>query len=242
MKCPFCENEVDKFHPNSHVVPEWMYKTSFGQSYKVGQLDQVEEELILVQKGFTASFICEGCETDFSKDDTYGSRILGNRTEWERVVLDIQDKKMRAFKLIDFDFKRFQKFVLGVVLRGHLAKVGKTNDLLGEKHYLRMRKVYKDDSNFDPRVYPIAVNKVPPQDPLQIAQPSRGKNLENLNIVAFRGAGYEIDVVVQNQDPPDHHWVYLLNSDRLLVTEGLIRLESSLGVLLDAKKLWRGNS
>ena len=85
MICPFCSNEVPQFHPNSHIIPEWMYKNSYDDKHRAISLNLDDLEKDVVQQGHRGSFICHACEMKFSKDDDYGSQLFINNSKNSRV-------------------------------------------------------------------------------------------------------------------------------------------------------------
>jgi hypothetical protein len=213
--CPFCEKGVTEFHPNSDVVPDWMYKQSFkkNKNLKSYGLDFQKEEISFKQSSFKSSFICWTCESDFGKNEGYARLVFGEKTNHKSIpniadaepgMVETQLGPREGFGLFNLNFRKIQKFILGVVLKGHMAKTGETPDLLGEKHFRQMKKIYLYDTQEDDTAYPIFAMKFDQNNPLwnAVLQPSRSRTKEGINIISFRGGGYEFLVSVQSHPLP----------------------------------------
>ncbi len=208
MRCPFCEQDVPKFHPNSHVIPEWMHKIAFGKNKAHYTYDPKQQSLKITQSGYKKSIICWTCEERFAKDDRFASLVLGKKPA-DSTVKNIADEKIGmvmtqhgdqpGIVLTLIDFKKMQNFVFSVMLRGHLAETGEESSLLGEKHYRKLRGMYFDDALLDEATYPILIYKINPNDRFRavVSQPYRQRSTGN-NLITFRGAGYEFHIVVQS--------------------------------------------
>lgn len=227
MRCPFCGKTVKEFHPNSHVVPEWLYKLSFGKKYKNYTVDLSVNDIELAQSGFKKSFICWDCENKFGEDDRYASLVLGKKRS-RSTVKNIADAKEKIFRgekgyeiryvLEGIDFKRLQKFVFGVVMKGHMAKTDGGVSFLGDKHFSKIKKLYDDLSDLDDEAYPIFVQRIDELDPLReaVQQPYRGKGKE-MNLATFMGGGYLFHVVVQSHPISNLYLNLRLKSDGKMI-------------------------
>ena len=150
---------------------------------------------------------------------------------------------LEGFEVSGLEFRKIQKFVFGVVLKGHMAKTGLTSDLLGKKHFLKMRRIYLDEKQEDDTTYPIFFWKFDKTRPLwnQIAQPCRSRTKEGLSIITFKGGGYEFNINVQSHALPKWGEVYRLRKDGSLLM--LRAVENPVAIrrfLSDAKKLKMG--
>lgn len=252
MKCPFCEKEVSEFHPNSDVAPDWLYKHSFknNKNRKSFEVDFKEEAIEFAQSALKGSFICWDCEKNFGKTEGYARLVFGEKTNHESVP-NVTDAKrilvrtqnfgeLEGFKLLGLDFKKIQKFVFGVVLKGHMAKTGLTSDLLGEKHFHKMRRIFQDEQQEDDITYPVFVFKFDEKRPLwnQVTQPCRSKTKEGLSIITFKGGGYEFNINVQSHALPKGGETYRFRKDgSLLILRAVENPVAMNRFLSDAKKL-----
>jgi hypothetical protein len=50
-KCPFCENLVKQFKTESHIIPKWMHRLSFGKQSKTYNVDLEEKRMTIAQDG-----------------------------------------------------------------------------------------------------------------------------------------------------------------------------------------------
>lgn len=213
-KCPFCEKFVEEFHPNSHIVPEWLFKLTYPEHANYLNIDLLKDQVKIAQAGTRKSFICWKCEEGFSKDDGYASAVLGEKNP-RSTIPNIADAKeiwnreektfRKCFVLEGVNFKKIQKFVLGVVLRGYMAKTYEGKEFLGEKHFRKMKNVYKDDQQLDDKIYPIFILKVHSKDIYSelIHLPIRGIGQMRTNLASFLAGGYEFNVVVQSHQIPE---------------------------------------
>ncbi len=228
MKCPFCEKVVEKFHPNSHVVPEWLFKLTYGKQGKYASVDLRKEEAKPVQSGTKKSFICRDCEETFSDDDRYASKVFGFKNPKstipnvadakETLIPDTEWTYRKCFVLEGVNFKKLQKFVLGVVMRGYMAKTDEGTGLLGEKHFERMKNVYKDVLQLDDNIYPIFILRVDPKDIFSefVHLPGRGKGPGGTNLASFAAGGYRFNVGVQSHQIPEPYLRLRLKSNGVL--------------------------
>jgi hypothetical protein len=233
VNCPLCEREVLELHPNSHVVPDWMYKASFGKNAKSLFYDDVAETIHLTQSGYKASFICKVCEAGFAFDEGYARLVFGRKVDGSAIpnvsdatqgMARTQFGDVETLILRGLDFRKIQKFVLGVILKGHVAKLGVNGNLLGDKHYLRMRGIYFDDARIDDTSYPIYIHKTRETNPLKsmVSQPARTKSREGLNLIVFSGAGFAFDVSVQGHSLPTAALnIRFMKDGRLIIPIGI---------------------
>ena len=174
-KCPFCENQVTKFKTDSHIIPKWMHRLSFGKQSTSYNVDLEESRMEIAQDGAKGDFICEECEKLFAKDDEYASFVFKQGQVKPSVVnianapiikINCDRGYIDALELGGMDFKKLQKFVFSVVLREHMYRLLKGKNLLGDKHFLRMKQIYHDYQNLDDTIYPILINAIDKNDPL----------------------------------------------------------------------------
>lgn len=250
MLCPFCDKNVPEFHPASHVVPRWMYDLSFPDDKKTYSVDFSENKIKFAQDGFKGSFICRDCEEMCGKDEGYARLVFGPKTKGHDSVPNISDGKkgrtktqfgfLDAIGLVGFDFRKIQKFVLGTILKGHIAKTGTTSDLLGEKHFSKMKEVYFGDAFHDDVIYPIFALIMDKRLPTHniVDQPCRSKTKEGMNIVSFKGGGYEFNVSVQSHPvPKDALNFRLTKAGEILVLHKVENIAAIRRVIQDAKQL-----
>lgn len=221
--CPFCERQVPKLKAGSHIVPKWVHRLSFGKQSRTYNVDTDAQEMRIAQDGIKGAYWCEDCEKLFATDDQHASFIFQKKRSYKGPNVNTAtikwantDKgRIRVIDLQGVDFKKLQKFILSVVLREHMALAQKGKDLLGSKHFKRMKDVYFDDSNLDDLVYPILINRVSPSDKLAetLMQPYRGRNSTGANLQSFMGGGYQFHVMVQNHGAPKEETNFRLKAD-----------------------------
>ena len=252
--CPFCENQVNEFKTDSHIIPKWMHQLSFGKQSTTYNVDLEEKRMVVAQDGLKADFICEDCEKLFAKDDQYASFVFKqvqvtpkvvNITNASKIKVDSYDGKIEALDLKGLDFKKLQKFIFSVVLREHMFQLLKGKSLLGDKHFSGMKMAYKDDQNLDDLNYPILINSIDKRDPLwaTVQHPYRGKSKWGQNLLTFTGGGYEFNVVVQSHNIPEAETGFRLTALGRAIIPFIwpSNKKSAQNAIAEAKKLRRGN-
>ena len=161
----------------------------------------------IAQDGEKGAYWCADCEKLFATDDQFASFVFQSRKSIKGPNVNTatikyaesNQGKIRVIHLMQLEFKKFQKFVLSVLLREHMALAKKGKNLLGDKHYEKMRSVYFSDDEIDDSVYPIFVNKVNPINKLSdtVMHPFRGSGSIG-NLVSFMAGGFEFHTRVQS--------------------------------------------
>lgn len=157
MKCTFCDADVKTLHKRSHIVPEWMYKHIYDNKHRLNayRLDARTEQTIF--KGYYKSFICEKCEEMFSFDDDYAAKAFTKRVPGLTTTTFYSGRVFSIEGWQGFDFKKIQKFVLGVVIRNYLALKDSQKVPLGVVTYEKIKGLYQDERMIDDSIFPIQV-------------------------------------------------------------------------------------
>lgn len=171
--CPLCENSVNKFQTNSHIIPEWMCKDSrIYENNRSIAFQRIENEFHrkIIQNGYKGSFICIDCEKETSKLDSYASLFFKNeyfhKKENLKYVSSINNFKERTYyyDYQGFEFKKIQKFILSIYLRCHFYALSQQeNQLIIKAHLKNLLVIYHNDEN-DYESYPIFIFYVPPKN------------------------------------------------------------------------------
>jgi hypothetical protein len=214
MICPFCQIEVTKFHPNSHIIPEWMYKNSYDEIHRAISLDLDNLEKDLIQQGFRGSFICDECEKIFSKDDDYGSKLFANTYKNSPIKNNLITNTLNHHingeeNLIthweSFDFNKLQKFILSVLIRNHLWNRNIQKIHLNDAHYEAIKNLYLNKFSSDETSYPIKIIKLIETEihlhPVVIL-PYISPVEENHKAYIFAGAGYIFYTYISSHKKP----------------------------------------
>lgn len=223
ITCPLCRNAVEAFHKRSHMVPEWLYKDCYNQKHKMINVKLDRELVNKKQKGYYEDIICPKCEQESQLYDHYGSLILTTRAqrspEYKAVVRKTYQKSQngmvcRYSHWENVDFQKFQRFVFACVLRAHLSEKKKRRLLVADKHFERIRTVYKDLAIRDDMSYPILVVKYPEDDRFRdhVFLPFVNKK-QNHHVIEFSGGGYLFSVFVSSHRKPDYVYSNRLKSN-----------------------------
>lgn len=226
MICPFCEKEVSDFHPNSHIIPEWMYEeNSYDEKHRaIGlNLDNLEKENN-VQQGYRGSFICRTCETNFSKNDRYGSLLLSSKGKDSKIQKDLVVETRTCQTDVgntevsfwsNFKFKELQNFIFSILIRDHLWRKANNRAQLNDEHYQKIKILYLNETLIDDVSYPILVVKL-----VKNGMPSRGVFLPYVyrfvgdhRAYAFKGAGFLFHTLISSHRKPPSTEVQKIQKD-----------------------------
>lgn len=116
------------------------------------------------------------------------------------------------WKNIEFD--KFQRFVLASILRTHLSMKKNGERLLIDKHFIRIREIYKSGSIVDDVSYPIIMTKLIDSDGFKnvVTFPFVNK-IDNHHVVEFSGGGYTFWVFVSSHKKRDGFYRASLKQD-----------------------------
>ncbi|GFE57352.1 hypothetical protein [Geobacter sp. AOG1] len=221
-KCPLCEKDTTTLHRRSHLLPEWMYSEVYDSRHKLINVKVDRRHVNKKQKGYYETIICETCEIESQVYDRYGSLILGNKNAQAPEVASIVVAQRSGHTSTgdqhyshwqNVDFCKLQKFVYACVLRSHLAEQKEGNYLLVDKHFKRMRELYRNPQCKDDSTYPVQVVKFIDADTTKnlIYLPFRNK-IDGHSVVEFAGGGYMFRVFVSSHRKPSHVTEVMLNA------------------------------
>lgn len=250
-KCPLCEKHATTLHRRSHLLPEWMYSELYDSRHKLINVKIDSRHVNKKQKGHFETIICEACEVESQVYDRYGSLILGNKNdqapEFTSVVIAQHSTRISSgdqhySHWQNVDFCKLQKFVYACVLRSHLAEQKEGNYLLADKHFKKMRELYRNPRCQDDSTYPVQVVKFIDTDTAKnlIILPFRNKIDRHL-VIEFSGGGYMFRVFVSSHRVPSNvAEVRLKTSGSLYMLHFSIKdvgtFKSTLPVLVDLAK------
>ena len=236
MECPICKNTVESFHPNSHIVPEWMYTDCYDKRHKVIEVQLKNEKILKRQKGLRGSFICTACEKKTQIYDHYASLILTERStnspEYKKIKRHSYENRdqgelLKYQKWENIEFEKLQKFILVTVLRTHFS--GKMQGIrLTARHEDRIRNIYIGNDVADDHSYPILIWKY--EEGLlndHVVLPYLRKS-EGHHIFEFSSAGYMFNVFVSNHKKPQYARNLSLKKDGSLWLTDIKFIESRL--------------
>lgn len=143
LKCPNCLEFVEKFKPNSHIVPRWaMVKTKErGRNFSIlyGDVSKNQKDLV------TESW-CETCEKGFGNLDNVGSMVFENldkKYKCEYNEINFQPFKY-TFKMSG-NYYYFSKFIYSVAARLYLHSLSSSYSLRDKKVFRDMFDKYHED-------------------------------------------------------------------------------------------------
>lgn len=163
MICPICNNKVEKFKSNSHIIPEWAYKPIYDSKGRSVLIDTRTDKVNLYQQhGVKGDFICENCEQETARLDSYGAKIFKPNNFSTKITEHFTDKNKTYFILKKevLNFKMFQKFIYSIILRGYFYDITCTENHPHssnkglKRHVKNILEIYHS-SDIDDESYPI---------------------------------------------------------------------------------------
>lgn len=211
--CKLCLQSVPALHPNSHIVPEWMYEDVYENPHRTIHLDVNRRQKRIVQQGLRKSMICPGCESVFSVDDGFGKKCL----VYKRGIQTNDDNRLAPVILTRWrgvDFCRLRKFVYSVLIRWHLAfKDDGGIECLCKDEYDNLKHCYNVPSD-GVNEYPILVDKpVAGRHMLPVTLPYMGDG-EGFKVCTFIGANMRFQVFFPTSGTvPSGYRHFMLNAN-----------------------------
>jgi len=225
--CPLCEKQVSTLHKRSHIIPEWMYRECYDEKHKMIKVELERECVIKGQKGDYEEIICTDCERQSQIYDHYASLVLSTQAqespEHKAVGRKSLEKPAANGRMYldsywsNLNFHRFQRFVLGVVLRSHLARKKQGSDLLTEKHFNNIRAIYMNSDSINDTAYPVMVYRYIDGSNVGsiVFLPFLSKN-DGHSVIKFSGAGYLFSVFASSHNKAKYVYTRSLHRDGTL--------------------------
>ena len=221
MFCELCQNDAEKFCRQSHSMPEFMYKPVYSQpKHQVAAVNIDAQTVDTLQKGERYEIICKPCELRSGKYDRYAANLLATVAKGCPSEMGVAVEKYPGpggggefWCGVRFDY--FQKFVFGIVLSEHLARKKDGVNILGDKHFAGIRRIYEGETVFDERSYPIWIfrytdKQLPPE---RVLVPPMMGRMNGHRTIGFVGAGYEFLTIISSHPKDEFMQFASLNSN-----------------------------
>lgn len=216
--CPLCKKEIPFFKSNSHVIPEWMYKEAEvydekGRTIEIDNLKTSKPKMGFIQKGYRGDFICEDCEKETAKLDSYASLIFKSGDSYPKRVTKEQKftNQIQVNSLIEkvhfwsgFNFKKIQNFIYSICLRQHFYNLSKgKKGIIIDRHLHSLLELYRSDFT-DDESYPIYIWQFDKEDELykSIIPPHTFK-MSGHYVLGFVAGGFEFIIKTSS-----HHGLF----------------------------------
>ena len=109
MPCALCNRELPL--RNSHIVPEFLYKTLYDSKHRFHQISTTPEKRNeFLQKGLREPLLCDSCEQRLSDFERYASMVLNGG-----VGIGIQQRGKDVL-LSGLDYKKLKLFQLSILV------------------------------------------------------------------------------------------------------------------------------
>ena len=206
--CRKCSREVPKIIKQSHINPKLMYDGIFNEKGQAYMPDPKTKVIVPTQGGLWRTFLCPACEKEFEKDVTSACNLLTNKKP-----NSIQKRNLKVERLVTgngeqwsgIDFREFQKFVFGVLLRAvrYASTPSELQCLPPENLYPDIREMYDNGSQLNDSLYPIGVTKLLGDDFQAGVRFPVLQNWVEFGVTVFMGGGYVFEVYMpESPEPP----------------------------------------
>jgi len=189
--CKLCLVEKDLAH--SHIFPEFFYEPTYDETNRFVSLStHPRHKLKLFEKGLREYLLCEECEGQFSRYETYAASIL-------RKAEDFRTPDNHFVVIPDFDYTRFKLFCLSLIWRFHVSSLHMFGDVNLGPHAERIRSMVLAEDPGQPSKYRVAVVKIDGAKSADtvIHAPDRTM-IGGLNAYFFLAYGYEWLFLISN--------------------------------------------
>jgi hypothetical protein len=189
--CKLCL--IDKDLAHSHIFPEFFYEPTYDETNRFVSLStHPRQKPKLFEKGLREYLLCEECEAQFSRYESYAASIL-------RKAGDYRTPDNHFIVIPDFDYARFKLFGLSLIWRFHVSGLHMFGDVNLGPHAEKIRSMLVAEDPEDPDKYRFAVVKI---EGAKIADtviqaPDRIR-IGNLNAYFFLAYGYEWLFLISN--------------------------------------------
>lgn len=202
VKCPCCEQEVEKLHPRSHIIPAFIVKSLGDENGRVLIVGNDGSRKV-TQSGFFKTIICEACEVYFGELDTYFARCFKDK----KIKYDAALKTVGGFNYetwTNLDSVKLNNFCLSILIRARLfSLIQNQKDLTGDLHFRNLCNAVLS-KKFEDLTYPIVIRKLESKSDLEtiIAYPHKIK-VDGHNCIKWTFWGLEFTVFVSSHSKPD---------------------------------------
>lgn len=146
MKCKLCLKEKDLC--NSHIIPEFMYKTLYDSLHRYHMVSvEPDEKNKFQQKGIREKLLCSNCEQHIGNWERYASKIYSGKFEIDNYA----DKEFVGISGIDY--KQFKLFQLSILWRIGVASIRGFKHIKLGPHEEILRKMLLEFNPGDPNEY-----------------------------------------------------------------------------------------
>ena len=196
MVCKLCQN--DRELRNSHIIPEFLYKTLYEESGRFNELNLDKGRNKFHQKGIRERLLCDECEQLFSKYERYASLLLNGGYE----LLVLPEPPVVHFKNIDY--RKFKIFALSILWRAGVSTNKAYSQVELGKHEERLRLLLLSESPGRQDEYPFVLMPVMHEgDVLEslIVSPEKTRVADNIAYLFVFG-GIAWIFIVSSHKPP----------------------------------------
>jgi len=136
--CALCKQKKEL--RDSHIIPEFLYKFLYDLNHKYTRLSTKRKpKRSFEQKGIREKLLCDNCERQFSKYESYAKGVL---SKIETVQKQTSDSKRFEVKV---DYTKFKLFELSIVWRVGVSSVPDFKDIVLGSHKRRLRKMLREE-------------------------------------------------------------------------------------------------
>lgn len=163
VRCLMCDKDVQLYKPNSHVVPKWCFREIRNPDGRLPFMD-VFNHIKTKSTQFTeyGDFICDDCETETSKLDTYASNTLSiSQLKKSRKFIYDENLLTNTFSIKNVDNIKIIKFIWSVTIRKYIFNkvvLGDKINILSDSNFKLLKDEYKSLS-INPEKFNVILEK-----------------------------------------------------------------------------------
>jgi hypothetical protein len=169
MKCALCLN--DRSLCDSHIIPEFVYESLYDEKHRFHVVSaEPDERARYKQKGLKESLLCEQCETQFSKHESYAKSVLKGG-----VALNAR-REGSLIVLSGLNYHAFKLFQLSILWRAGVSKSEFFQKVqLGPHEEVLRTKLLNNDPGTSTAYGCVmwGITMLPGESPALIMQPTR---------------------------------------------------------------------
>ena len=153
MTCKLCKKEKDL--RQSHIIPEFMYTSLYDEKHRFHEIStDKNKKNRLPQKGVRERLLCNDCEQQLSKHETYASLVFNGGYS-----LKIRNEG-RLIHLEGLEYSKFKLFALSILWRAGVSNLDVFSQIkLGPHEEILRKMVLNNDPGADD-IYPFILSPI----------------------------------------------------------------------------------
>lgn len=207
-RCALCLEDAPL--RNSHIIPEFIYKSMYDEKNRFHVLSVIpEEKNRLEQKGLREKLLCDNCEQRISRYEGYANKVLKGG-----VALDFQGNG-NLIEVSGLDYNLFKLFELSILWRAGVSTLRFFENVKLGVHEEVIRRMLIAENPGEVRDYGCLMFGLKDKTVVSdlMVQPVRIR-LEGINSYRFVFGGFHWQYIVSNHSSTKYSRAFLQPSGR----------------------------